>query len=114
MDFKHFPPGMAVYNTGGWVVDTEQTEPAHGGAIVILDEQFNVASLRMYNEATSPYDYRVKVEALDASQNPLYTYLARMVNSEEEPWRSFSQAVADNIGQYHRNFRQRLNMAGIV
>jgi hypothetical protein len=114
MDYKHFPPGMAVYNTGGWVVDTEQTEPAHGGAIVVVDEQFNLASLRMYNEARSPHDYRVRVEAVDSSQNPLYTHLAQLVNSDTDPWRSFSQAVAANIEQYHRNFRQRLNMAGIV
>ena len=114
MDYKHFPPGMAVYNTGGWVVDTEQTEPAHGGAIVVLDEEFNLASLRMYNEARSPQDYKVRVEAVDSSQNPLYTHLARLVNSDSGPWRSFSQAVAANIEQYHRNFRQRLSMARIV
>ncbi len=114
MDYKHFPPGMAVYNTGGWVVDTEQTEPAHGGAIVVLDEEFNLASLRMYNEARNVHDCRVRVEAVDSSSNPLYTHLAQLVNSNTDPWRSFSQAVADNIEQYHRNFHQRLSMARIV
>jgi hypothetical protein len=96
------------------VVDTEQSEPAHGGAIVVLDEEFNLASLRMYNEARKPQDYKVRVEAADSSQNPLYTHLERLVNSDSGPWRSFSQAVAANIEQYHRNFRQRLSMAGIV
>lgn len=114
MDYRDFPPSMAVYNTGGWVVDTEQTEPAHGGAIVVLDDEFNLASLRMYNEARNVHDYRVRVEAVDSSSNPLYAHLAQLVNSDRDPWRSFSQAVAHNIGQYHRNFGQRLSMAGIV
>jgi hypothetical protein len=114
MDFRHFPPGVAVYNTGGWVVDTEQTEPTHGGAILLLDEQFNLASLRMYNEARNPHDYRVRVEAVDSSRNPLYSHLGRLVNSDQDPWRSFSQAVAANIERYHRNFRRRLSMARVV
>jgi hypothetical protein len=114
MDYGHFPPAMAVYNTGGWVVDTEQTEPAHGGAIVVLDEQFNVASLRMYNEARNAHDYRVRVETVDSGRNPLYTHLAQLVNSDKDPWRSFSQAVAADIAQYHQNFRHRLSMAGVV
>jgi hypothetical protein len=40
--------------------------------------------------------------------------LAQLVNSDKDPWRSFSQAVAADIAQYHQNFRHRLSMAGVV
>jgi hypothetical protein len=47
----HFRDPLSVYNSGGWVVDTADTEPAHGGAIVLADEELNVVSVRMFNEA---------------------------------------------------------------
>jgi UDP-2,3-diacylglucosamine pyrophosphatase LpxH len=110
MDFQHFAPGMKVYNTGGWVVDTTQTDTAHGGALVVVDEELNTASLRMYNEAVSRRDYHVNLEAVDSASNPLYMHLAKIVDGSKDPWRSFSNVVADSVGKYHANFRNRLNM----
>ena len=43
--------GVPVYNTGGWVVETVDPAPLHGGAAVLLNENLDVASLRLYNEA---------------------------------------------------------------
>ena len=110
IDYTHFPPGMAVYNTGGWVVDTETTEKNHGAAMVVVDEQMNVASVRMYNEAENQKDYRVRVEAVHDSLNPLYAQLARIIQCDQDPWRSFSRAVAANVDRYHATFRARLKM----
>ena len=110
IDYKCFPPGMLVYNTGGWVVDTKETEKNHGAAIVVVDEQMNVASVRMYNEAEDQKDFRVRVEAVDDSLNPLYEKLARLIKCDRDPWRSFSRAVMTNLDQYHANFRARLKM----
>ena len=50
--------GVPVYNTGGWVVESVDPAPRHGGAAVLLNENLDVASLRLYNEAYGP----VKVE----------------------------------------------------
>jgi UDP-2,3-diacylglucosamine pyrophosphatase LpxH len=110
MDFAHFAPRTRVYNSGGWVVDTEQTDPAHGGALVLIDEQMNTASLRMYNESASENDYHVKVEAVDSASNPLYGRLATIVDNGKDPWRSFSNVIAGSVERYHENFRKRLNM----
>ncbi len=49
---------MPVYNTGGWVVETVDPAPVHGGAAVLLNENLDVVSLRMYNEADGPVTIR--------------------------------------------------------
>jgi UDP-2,3-diacylglucosamine pyrophosphatase LpxH len=111
MNFSSFDLPVDVYNNGGWVVDTKHTETAHGGAILLIDEQMNVVSLRMYNEAGKQKSCPVRVEALDSSDNPLYTRISRLVEDDRGPWLSFSSAVARSVGEYHERFRERLNMA---
>jgi UDP-2,3-diacylglucosamine pyrophosphatase LpxH len=108
--FEHFTRPVQVYNSGGWVVDTMQTELAHGGAIVLADEDLNVVSVRMYNETENHAGSRVKVETVDARENPLSTHLVKIVNCEQEPWLSFSKVVAENVGAYHQRFQDRLNL----
>jgi hypothetical protein len=110
MNFDHFAEGMSVYNTGGWVVDTAHTEPAHGGAIVLADEELNVLSVRMYNEAKNRGWPSVKVEAVDSSENRLYEHVSRLVKGDHDPWLSFSRIVAQNVDIYHKRFRDRLDM----
>jgi hypothetical protein len=108
--FDHFPSPMSVYNSGGWVVDTIATEPTHGGAIVLADEELNVVSVRMYNESESQRMPLVKVEAVDSGENPLYAHVADLVNGDQDPWFSFSRVVAANVDIYHKRFRERLNL----
>src|ERR1700722_7450761 len=110
MKFDHFPDPLSVYNSGGWVVDTADTEPAHGGAIVLADEVLNVVSVRMYNEAKKQRRPTVNVEAVDGSENPLYEHVSRLVRCDQDPWLSFSRVVAENVEIYHKRFRDRLDM----
>ncbi len=42
------PGAVPVINTGGWVVDTPQAEPNKGAAVVLIDEDLNVATLRCF------------------------------------------------------------------
>jgi hypothetical protein len=65
----------------------------------------------MYNEAGKQKSCPVRVEALDSSDNPLYTRISRLVEDDRGPWLSFSSAVARSVGEYHERFRERLNMA---
>jgi UDP-2,3-diacylglucosamine pyrophosphatase LpxH len=110
--FDPFPNPINVYNSGGWVVDTSNTEPAHGGAIVVADEELNVVSVRMYNESHNQERPQVKVEALDAPSNALYQQVSSLVKSDQDPWLSFSKVVAKDIDTYHQRFRERLNIVG--
>lgn len=113
MNFDHFPSGMNVYNSGGWVVDTKDTDPTHGGAIILVDEQMNTVSVRMYNEARRPTAYHVRLEAVDGLANPLHNRLAGLININQDPWLSFSRVIADNVDTYHANFRKKLKLTHI-
>jgi UDP-2,3-diacylglucosamine pyrophosphatase LpxH len=110
LKLDHFPDPLSIYNSGGWVVDTADTELAHGGAIVPADEELNVVSVRMYNEAENQAIPPVKVEAVDGSENPLYEHVSRLVKCDQDPWLSFSRVVAENVDIYHKRFRDRLDM----
>jgi hypothetical protein len=108
--FEHFTKPVDVYNSGGWVVDTIQTESTHGGALVLADEDLNVVSVRMYNETENHHWPPVKVETVAGRENPLSTRLAEIVNCKQEPWVSFSRVVAENVDIYHQRFQSRLNL----
>ena len=58
-DFTGYPRWVNVYNTGGWVVETVFPEPVHGAAVVLVDEELNATSLRMYNVTSIGHRLRV-------------------------------------------------------
>ena len=61
-NFRSFPDWVKVYNSGGWVVDTVERQQFHGGAVILIDENLETTSLRMYNESVDPNDYAVSVQ----------------------------------------------------
>lgn len=100
--FDGYPEPVSLYNTGGWVVDSTETRPLHGAAAVLFDEDLNSASLRLYNQADDKSSYRVGV-AHCGEPNPFFTWIDGVVNPEAEPWKGFSGAAADLVGQRHRD-----------
>ena len=115
MRFYGYPEWTSVYNSGGWVVDTVDPVPAHGGAVVLVDEDLNVASLRMYNEALRGSGYQVRVEAASHSGAPTNLFceqLQSLVNPSENPWRTFSETVAHSISAYAENLQAKIEKAG--
>jgi hypothetical protein len=97
MQFYGYCGWTSVYNSGGWVVDTLTVWPVHGGAVILVDEDHNVVSLRMYNEAADPGQYSVKVEAVaqpGGVANPLLERVRPLVDPNRNPWRTFSDTVA--------------------
>jgi hypothetical protein len=111
MNFRGYPEWVNVYNTGGWVVDNVEPEPIYGGAVVLVDENLNLTSLRMYNEAGRPEEYSVKVEqATHAGEetNPFHHRIEGLVDPDEEPWKAFSATVARAVHVRTQNLRARL------
>jgi hypothetical protein len=98
---RGYPGWVPVYNTGGWVVDTEEPTPLIGGALLLVDEDLNAVSLRMYNEAKEQKRYKVSVErsthAGDSSVNPFHQRLLGLVQATQDPWKSFSETVASEV-----------------
>jgi hypothetical protein len=100
MPFAGYPAPMTVYNSGGWVVDKVEPAPIYGAAAILIDEQLHTTSLRLYNQADDPADYAVQVrDAMSQKKisNPFHDRINALVQPEQAPWKSFSQAVADAV-----------------
>jgi len=114
-NFNGYPEWVSTYNTGGWVVDNVDPAPVHGAAVVLLDEDLNGASIRLYNEASDAGDYRVRVEQAShpgEPDNPLYEKLAENVDPDEDPWAAFSDLAATTVHKRAELLRRRINSSG--
>ena len=89
---------MPVYNTGGWVVETVYPAALHGGAVVLLNENLDVASLRMYNEAAGPVNVEVN-EILPAGRthSEFFNHINGLVKPGQPPWSILSQTVVGEL-----------------
>jgi hypothetical protein len=112
MNFRGYPQWVNVYNTGGWVIDTVQAKPFHGGAVVMLDENLDAASIHMFHEHENPADYAVTVQEaahIGEAQSPLYARLTKLVKPAEPPWSTFSTSVSRAARVRAQNLRARIN-----
>ena len=113
--FHGYDGWTSVYNSGGWVVDTLKACPVHGGAVILVDEDHNVVSLRMYNEAAEPEEYAVKVEAANhpgGMANPLLERVRALVDAEHDPWKEFSRTVASERLLRVENLKMKIQSPG--
>jgi len=87
-----FKRPVAVYNTGGWVVDKVKREEVFGGAVLLMDENLDACLLEMYREYDEPDRCRVGVRHLHecTTQSPFYKRINNLVHPGEEPWLQFS------------------------
>jgi hypothetical protein len=108
-DFAGLPEQVSVFNTGGWVVDTPATASTHGAAIAVIDDDLNVAALRIYNESDDPKSYKVRAESADGNPaaNPLCVRLDGVLKGCPQRWEALSAAIASDVTQYHHNFENR-------
>ncbi len=112
MNFNGYRDWVDVYNSGGWVVDTVERQPLHGGAVILIDENLNAASLRMYNESNDPDGYKVWVsEAAHPgdSAGPLFARIHPLVDPKASPWKEFSASVARAVNVRAQDLRARIN-----
>ncbi len=108
MTFNGFEPNVNVYNTGGWVIDSADRHPKVGGAVVLADENLNLTSLRMYNEEET---LSVKVQTAtrpEDAKNKFHERIVGLVQSDAEPWKSFSRTTADEIPRRVANLKNKI------
>ncbi|MCB1355854.1 MAG: metallophosphoesterase [Maritimibacter sp.] len=103
------PP--AIYNTGGWVLDTPMFGTKLGAGLVFIDADLNTAALRLCNvpqhdaTATGPGAAPPAVHVATADcpdydpatpgcANPLATALAAALADTAAPWATFTKAAA--------------------
>ncbi len=111
MNLKNYPGWVKVYNTGGWVVESIKPEPKHGGAIILIDENLDSVSLRMFNENEDPDGYIVKVEDAKhpgTKSTEFYEKIVQYVDADKDPWKSFSDSVAKAVNIRAQNLSTRI------
>ena len=101
--FAGYQQPIKLLNSGGWVVDTRETDSFHGGTVLLVDNELNAASIRMYNESDLPDGSPVKVSAATTQGNPLFESLNELVRPNEEPWKSFSQLARQAVKDHREN-----------
>jgi hypothetical protein len=94
---------IQVLNSGGWVVDTLQPDPIHGAAIILIDDELNAASIRMYNESDAAQEGAVTIAA--AEGNPLVEELKSRLDLQAPCWKTMAASAQAAI----RDHRQNLN-----
>ena len=112
MPFQAFAGLTKVYNSGGWVVDAVERQKFHGGAVILIDENHEAVSLRMYTETWDPGGTPVSVEEAAYRGDPPGAFqqrIAGLVAKTPDLWKDFSQAVARDIHVRAENLRTRIN-----
>ena len=113
-DSDEYPDGFNVYNSGGWVVDKVDRQLLHGGAVILIDENLEATSLRMYNETKHPDKYTVSVQEARHPVDQPSVFHARidgLVKGSYQLWESFSNAVAQAVKVRAQNLRARIQHA---
>ena len=101
---------VRLFNSGGWVVDSPDPSPAEGGAMILIDDNLDVASLRLYNEENRPSDYQVRVEAgpRGAVAGSLAERVAALIDYARDPWWAFSQIAAECVDERQQVLRNAI------
>jgi hypothetical protein len=77
------------------VVDRPKPPAIYGGAAILLDENLDAVSIRMYSESERLSDYRVTVGAVGPPPNspsPFFNWLKGVIKPKLSPWSDFSAA----------------------
>jgi len=95
--YAGYPNGVTLANTGGWVVDTVNPTPLHGAAAILLDEELNGVSLKLYSQEETSDQYSVMVKAIPStggSADEFARGVQRIIESNREPWDVLSTTTA--------------------
>jgi hypothetical protein len=110
-------PGLAqpvrIFNSGGWVVDTPEIEKLHGANLVLIDENLEVACVRLYNQAARAADYQVRMDdGLPVEQGDFYRRLSRLIDDNADVWNTFSAAAASLVVEREQALKRIIANAG--
>jgi hypothetical protein len=100
--------GVKVYNDGGWVVDSMIPAPIQGGAVILVDEDLNTASVRLYNEPGFDDPSPSAPHVSEVIDNPLVQQLKSLIAQSAAPWKAMTQAVAAEIPRQRANLNAKI------
>lgn len=95
--FTGYPNPVALYNTGGWIVETVVRNNLHGGSIVLIDEALTTVSLDIYRENELRSSGLVEVSEAGTGQSVFFSRIKGFVDEERKFWDGFSDLIFDEI-----------------
>lgn len=84
---------VCIYNTGGWVMDQPTMTPTQGAAAVFIDDEMNLASLRLFNDPVNGEFAPVRaagVGGFEDQDNPLLARMNEALRPSAAAWSDFS------------------------
>ncbi|EAQ27872.1 hypothetical protein NAP1_09767 [Erythrobacter sp. NAP1] len=87
---------VAVFNTGGWVLDEPTLMPVQGCAAMLVSDTLEVASLRLFNDPTDGTIAPVRVEG-SGRISRLVDDASQAVDRASASWADFSRLVHARI-----------------
>jgi len=88
-----FAKPLAVYNTGGWVMDQPTGSFTQGASAMFIDADLNIAALRLFNDPVNESMQGVEVHDLaheGGGPNAMVQALAQAVRHCQAPWDRFT------------------------
>ena len=87
---------VGVFNTGGWVLDEPTLMPVQGCAAMLVSDELEVASLRLFNDPTDGVMAPVRVEG-SGRVSRLVDETSAAVDGASDHWADFSRIVHARI-----------------
>jgi hypothetical protein len=106
--YAGYGSGVKVFNNGGWVVDSMVPAPLKGGAVILVDEDLNTASVRIYNEAEIGNQPLTPLHVSEAIDNPLVLQLKSMIAKATAPFDALTNAVFAAIPRQRENLEAKI------
>jgi len=108
MHFDGYQNKVKIYNTGGWVVDTLNRQPLHGGSVILIDENLHVILLQIYKEG----NYKVTLNELQhdhSRQNINHAFHERIDNqirNNSESWVELERVIERQVNIRYKNLAE--------
>jgi hypothetical protein len=106
--YAGYGSGVKVFNSGGWVVDSMVPAPLKGGAVILVDEDLNIASVRLYNEAESDTQLPSPPGVSEIIDNPLVRQVKSTISKAAAPLEAMTNAVFAEIPRQRENLKAKI------
>jgi hypothetical protein len=91
---------VRVFNVGGWVLDEPRLDTVQGASMALIDEDLNVAVLRLFGSPVNGVPTSVRVHGTGRHSdlgNPLLAPLQSALETSRGPWQTFSETAAREL-----------------
>jgi hypothetical protein len=106
--YEGYPYPVKVFNSGGWVVDTLNKQPLHGGAFILVDDNLDVMSLQMYKEG----NYKPTPQWLmhdhthEKLHSAFFDRIEAIIKENPSPWQEFEKITEHEVNIRYRNLAE--------